>query len=502
MKTKIICSSLLCFFSLAFGRVYAEPRVTVICVIDNMGYHDFINITSQLKSGIKFIYDKGVSYTDVTVPLGSPGIAPGYATLATGALPRDHGIVDDSWIDEHSQKQVNADDDDQRSALVFAPQATYSFGKSARELKVDALSDQLALSILPEAKRYTSYAMSFKSAPAIFIAGKLGKPLWFDSEGEQFTSSRAFFNQLPPWLITWNHQNRSKMLKKDQAAGDLPTNQADALLVDLAYTCFSNHFHYEKSSLVLWLGFNTLDASGEQTSDLLRERMHRLDLLLGKFIRALYHKVKAEEVLFVVTSSQGATPSPEFLQASGFTLAQRLHTSRLAQDIDTFIYQRYGIPHVVKFCTGMSVYVDQTTLGKLELKKRQSVLEDVKKFLQMHEGIQDAWTFSDLYNLPMEATNVRSYLKNQLYRPRSGQLSYLVQPYTLVTTTLHEKCKTPYAYDTHVPLIMYQKGSIENKRIQTAVTLQQLPVTIAHILGAPRPSAATSELLPDIIKKN
>lgn len=498
MAKKHIQALTLTIFSLSMLSVHAEyPRVIICCVIDGIGYHNFIDLTGPFKGGLKFIHDKGISYTNATIPLGAPSIAASYATISTGALPCDHGIIDDFWLDQQTQNMIQADDDNQRSSSVLEHKGTYSFGKSSHHLKADTLSDQLALPTLPANKRFTTYSLSFESAPAIFLAGKLGKPFWFDREGKRFTSSRAFFGDLPEWLISWNKINRDKMDVQYDQEGTMPTSQADALLADLAYTCFSNHLSHDKTPLFLWLGFNALSlrTAGHES---LQERLYKLDKLLAKLIHALYRKVKAEEVLFIITSSQGTTPLPEHLQAGNFSLAQRLHTPRLLQDLDTFIYDRYGIPHIAKLCTGSSLYLDQGALDTAG-QKAQNILKDLKKFLLAHPGIQDAWTFPDLYNLPVEATNVRSYMKNQLYRSRSGHLSYLVQPYTLITTPGREAYKTPYAYDTHVPLIIYQKGILENKRINSPVYLQHIASTLSHILSVPRPSAASPELLPGII---
>ncbi len=84
-----------------------------------------------------------------------------------------------------------------------------------------------------------------------------------------------------------------------------------------------------------------------------------------------------------------------------------------------------------------------------------------------------------------------------------GQLIIQTEPYCFLTEyssgATHE---TPYNYDTHVPLIFYQSGSIERAQIYDRVTSLQCAPTIAHILGIPKPSACTAPLLPAIAPTN
>ncbi len=487
-KLPILLTLVNLFMTQQLSAIARTPRVTIIAVIDHLGYHDFINSSSTFNGGLKFLHDKGISYTNVTVPLGLPSIAPSYATISTGALPHDHGIVDNSWLDQ-SYQLIHADDD-QCQGAVFSSHPK-PIGKSAHYLAVDTLADQLALS---SSSRFTVYALARDSAPAILLAGRQGKPFWLDPQEKAFTTSRAFCTQLPPWLSSWNKQTHIETVLETSKPEILDGHQSDVLLIDLAYTCLSQHLSSEPSkNLVLWLGFN-----GAQSA----RRLQQLDTLLTKFIRAVYRKVNAQDALFVLTSGQAAPCQQEKLQNESFSLAQKMSTGELTDALNRFVYQRYGIaPCLIKKCTGVSVYLDQALLSSVDTIVKRALWEDLKKFLRTQAGIQDAWTLDELIKLPVESTNVRSYLKNQAYPGRSGDLIYLVRPYMLITHQDHVY-QTPYAYDTHVPLILYQQGVLENKRVHQPTFIQQLAPTLASILDVPRPSAAGSILLPELYAPN
>src|SRR5208283_291241 len=87
--------------------------------------------------------------------------------------------------------------------------------------------------------------------------------------------------------------------------------------------------------------------------------------------------------------------------------------------------------------------------------------------------------------------------KNQCHPSRSGDLICMVQPFSALTK--HETGaahRTPYDHDTHVPLIFYQEGRCKPCKITQKVWVPQLPVTLANILGVPKPSAARYGPLP------
>ena len=115
------------------------------------------------------------------------------------------------------------------------------------------------------------------------------------------------------------------------------------------------------------------------------------------------------------------------------------------------------------------------------------------------KGIRRAWTFDELQKATFADYDLDKYIQRQLYKGRSGQIFYAVSPYTAIDIhpggTSHI---TQYAYDTQVPLIFYQPGMFEHKKIAKNVFMPQVSVTLANILDVPRPSAATANVLPGL----
>ena len=114
-------------------------------------------------------------------------------------------------------------------------------------------------------------------------------------------------------------------------------------------------------------------------------------------------------------------------------------------------------------------------------------------------GIKNVWTFDELEDSTFQPHQLESFYKNQLYAGRSGDIICQPEPYCQITKyptgTSH---MSPYDYDTHVPLIIYQNGRFEKKKVNKKVWMQQLPVTLAHILHVGQPSASPYDQLPGL----
>ena len=101
--------------------------------------------------------------------------------------------------------------------------------------------------------------------------------------------------------------------------------------------------------------------------------------------------------------------------------------------------------------------------------------------------------------MPKRLTATNFFFKNQLYKKRSGDITCKLGPYCAITKypkgTHH---RTPYDYDLHVPLIIYQKDKFENKKINKQVWMTQFANTLAKIFEIAGPAASVFEPLPGI----
>lgn len=523
------------------------PRITVVFVVDQFAHHEFQKLYPffDKQGGFKFIFDNGIRYENAIHPHGMPETATGHTTIGTGTLAKDHGVIANRWYTAEGT-QIDYDDDKSGTAQVFAPEGTvYDFGKSPHRIMVDSLSDQLMLNSHPHASNKV-FSLALKSRAAIGMAGRLGKALWVDEKSGLFTSSKAYFDKLPEWLTSFNKAKHMNTLQKytwplrytagsaaynfaeidnykhtdeHQSIIGIPINVdrnvkdpfeyfqktplANKYLLDCAQHCIDTHLSTNPHErLVIWVGLSSLDKVGHgfgPHSLEVIDMIYHVDKHIGEFISNLHQKIDPREALFVLTADHGIRPIIEIVQEEGLTLAHRLETGKVIEQANKFIAEKHGINGLVQNFTMPSFYLNTKVLETFDTVMQQRILDDLKGFIRSLPGVAQVWTFDELEKLPLDFNDTSNYLKNQLYRGRSGHLICKIMPYCYIDNRLSATTHgSPYDYDTHVPLVLYQAGKLMDKTIQERVYIPQLAVTLAHILNVPRPSASTYNLLPGI----
>ena len=143
------------------------------------------------------------------------------------------------------------------------------------------------------------------------------------------------------------------------------------------------------------------------------------------------------------------------------------------------------------------LFLNKTELNKQSKTMQYNIKKDIKNFFKRQPGIKNAWTQEQLLASKPQKYSEKYLAKKQLYPGRTGDIILQPQPHHLfsnkVTGTSH---MTPYKYDTHVPLILYQQGRQAHKVIQKKVWLTQLAPTICNILKIKCPCDADENPLP------
>lgn len=523
-----------------------NPKLTLVVVIDQFAYHMLQRQIPHFSGGIKFLFDHGIRYTNAFFPQAMPETGVDHATLGTGTLARDHGIIGNYWLNQEGQK-VDCERDDAPEAATFSPTGVYDDeGVSPKNIMVDTLSDQLILNNHP-AVNTTVFSLSLKPRAAIGMAGRLGKAIWLDVKSGNFTSSKAYFKELPGWVSDFNQAKKTSEMSsfswqlfhpRDSQFYEFPkleeayrfgsinetligkttpidksqaapfelfekTPTSAALLIDLADTCIKKHHSSDPTQrLVVWLSVSSLDLAGHvfgPNSMELIDILYHIDHILGQFIQRVYSRVGRDNTLIVLTADHGVVPIVEQVKEQGITFARRLQIKDLKDAMNDLVKQKYDIEGLVADYFRPQWYFDTKKWKALPVEQQQLIMHDLKEYLRNQPGIKEAWSYEELQRMPYDPMSFVYYFKNQLYPGRSGQLICQTQPYCYIDSfkagTTHG---TPYDYDTHVPLIVYQQNRLENKTINDRVYIPQLTVTLAQLLNVPRPSASLFDFLPGI----
>jgi len=523
---------------------FKGPQLTCIMVVDQLAYHYIKKLRPYFKYGFKELLDNGTFYTQAHHPHGVPETTTGHHALSTGARPKDHGGVFNDWINDQYENEKYEEDNDPNAAVLKNGE-TLMPGKSSKKTMVDSISDQFILGSQAN-RRNMVYALSLKSYPAIATATKKGKAIWFDDHNGGFTSSKAYYKEVPEWVRGFNHKHQFSAMTEfswplsydesspaynfpyiknyDYAAYDftmagqqsiqidrsnpipyrtfLQSPTSSNVLLDLAKICVDENFRHGSDRMLLWILLSNLDLIshyyGPDSLEVI-DTIYHLDWQIKQFMEHVKNRLGSDKILFVLTADHGIPPIPEIAQKKGFSFARRVHAPPLIEQMNKLVKEKYHVNDVVNSFEPTYFKLNNEILATLSNENRENLLEDLKKFLMKQEGIRKVWTKKELEKTPYHQEQHEFFYKTQIYENRIGELICMPHPYCLITNyptgTSHS---TPYAYDTHVPLIFYQKGTFEKKEIDDKVWIPQVPVTLSHLLRIQPPSASSFPLLPGV----
>jgi arylsulfatase A-like enzyme len=205
------------------------------------------------------------------------------------------------------------------------------------------------------------------------------------------------------------------------------------------------------------------------------------------------------EVVFALTSDHGVMPITELLHQEGLTQARRIDRVELINNINQKIKETHDFDDAVLGFKCQELVLNDAALNELDMQKRMKVMYDIKQQALQQSGIRNAWLFDEMTHLPTQPNTIEDNLKKQLFKGRSGSIVLQTEPYALITHWNEgSEHRTPYNYDTHVPLIIFHPGKFERKYVRQRVVTLQLANTLAEILNVPKPSASMYDILPDL----
>src|SRR5215213_9545689 len=180
--------------------IQKRPRLVLLIVVDQFRY-DYLERFGDLfgPNGFRRLMRDGASWTQSNYDHMPTYTAPGHGTMMTGAYPAESGIIGNEWLDRASGKIITSVSDDSVKLLGGLPNDPAS---SPSRLMCSTVGDELRLATNDRAK---VIGISVKDRSAILPAGRhANAAYWFSWTSGTMVSSTYYFNQLPPWVSTFN----------------------------------------------------------------------------------------------------------------------------------------------------------------------------------------------------------------------------------------------------------------------------------------------------------
>jgi len=510
-----------------------KPALVVYVVVDQLRADLPLQYLNRFgESGFRRFYERGTAYTDAHYRHAITFTGCGHATLATGANPREHGIIANDWNDVKTGQSVYCAQDDAHKLLDA--QTPAGAGTSPRNLLMPTLGDML---VEASGGQSRVFGASGKDRGAILMAGQKGKAFWFSNATGGIVTSDFYYTDYPAWVTAFNtpvpadayagkvwdlSRPESEYVSPDVRDVELPNAviggtfphslegiEGRKLYGTLSVTPFSDEITIAFAKAIveneqlgrrggtdlLTVSLSATDIIGHQFGPESREQednLLRLDALLGGFFDYLEATFGKEKLIIALSADHGVDGNPD-----GKPTGQ-LDPQAVATAAKDALKAKYGAEeeYVQVF---NDPYVNFTPALIESRPGDIAAMEDIAaQAIRGVPGVAYAVPAHKIVAGELDAENPLMDMIARAYRPGvSGNIYVVQEAYHRVFSgkpTFTATHGTPYPYDTHVPILFWGAG-IPAQRLDAKAGPEDIAPTLADLLGIRAPEGATGTSL-------
>ncbi len=501
------------FGCIAAGAQRRLPRLVVNISVDGLR-SDLLDAFMPLygNNGFRRLMDQGVTCSHAQYPNYNVNRASSVATLSTGAVPYDHGIIGRYWFNRPTLRPLYCVSDETVEGVKTTERL------SPANLMVSTIGDELKMAT---GGRAMVYAFSPFSDAAILGAGHAADgAFWIDPQTGLWAGSSYYAETLPSWVemlnnnglvtqlpnITWTPAtelsgNYCYILSggvrepfahrfKDEHAYSAYMSSAlvneyvsDMALQCVKYTTIGLDDVPDYMSITFYVGGFDNKPLSECAMEV-QDAYVRLDHVLAQLISETDDRLGAGNTLFVVTSTgadDGETTDPGQYRIP----AGNFYINRTANIINMMLMAVYGEGDYVEATYEDQIYLNHKTITDKQIDMAE-LMQRCHELLLQSEGVKDAYTLQRL--LTGDWTPIIGKLRNG-YNPRlSGDILVQVAPgWRLVNETynhnrlVRESC-------LNFPIFIYGLDT-KSQTIETPVTTDCIAATLASVMRIRAPNA-------------
>lgn len=540
-----------------------HPRLTVLISIDQFRgdyLSRWTNLFLPPKQGsniggFRYLMEAGSYFVNAHHDHYPTYTGPGHAALLTGATPNLHGIVSNNWwslspsADKLSKApkspyNVYCVEDYSVSAITSAPSKAKPM--SPRNLLSTTVGDELKLATNLRSKQVS---LALKDRAAILLAGH--RPdicLWYDEESKGWISSSYYCptNHLPDWVERRNHQQREapKVWKSSlppeayknclPEPGALPREVkgfehaigTEKGQIKISLSPFANEFVMESAEKavkneklgqndsatdMLTINLSTNDYVGHKFGPYSAEALDitvETDKVLSKFLNFLNTSVPGglNSCLIVITGDHGVAPIPEAAQELGIH-GGRIFAEELVTKVEKALNARFGEQNWLSDKGTYEepyLYLNPDAVKKsIELGTATSKTDCERVAAQAVSeltGVYVAYTRTQLLSGEFPSNAISRRVASGFHSRLSGDILVVPeQGYIFTDSKTGTSHGTPFAYDTHVPILISGFGVRSGVWAERVSTLDIAP-TLSLLLGVEFPSGCVGKPLAPALR--
>ena len=525
-EQKRILTSLLVLLALTGAQAQQAapvPKLVVTVVIDQLR-SDYLEAFSPLylPSGLRRFMEQGRVYADGEYPVASPDLASATASLYTGTVPYDHGVIAQKWLDRNTLRPIYCVDD-----LTYQGVNT-SDASSPKYLGVSTLGDELK--VATEGKGLVYAIAPYRDAAILSAGHSADGAFWIDDETGKWCTTSFYSPVLPSWVSMRNNAQPQDFIRKlvyqpcSEIVGNFNYFAAGGMKTPFEHK-FSKEEHpwqtYKSCALVneevTKLAQNCLNNSAvgiDQVTDFLaityyagnynhesvttnpiemQDTYVRLDGCIYDLLETIDRRVGLDNAIVVLTSSGTVEEAVEDLSPYKIPTGT-FYINRTSALLNMYFMAQFGQGNYVEAVYGNQIYLNHKLLEDKQLNIVDAE-ERAQEFLLQCAGVKDVYTSQRL--LLGAWTPGISRLRNA-YNPKcSGDIFIEVAPgWKLLNEDLQTSSQVRASY-VSFPIVFLGYG-IESKKEYATTSVDVIVPTLAHYMRIRAPNACSTRPLNDI----
>ena len=515
-----------------------RPKLVVFIAIDGLPQRQVLSYRDQLApDGFARFLERGSWFANAHYAHGFTVTCPGHATMLTGAYPHRTGIIGNDWRDAQTGASEYCAGD--TSATYIGHPTQPLDGTSPKNLRVETVGDVLRRAS-PQSK---VIGISAKDRGAIMPAGKTGTAYIYMQSSGQFASTTYYMKEHPAWVNAFNAKRPADryfkaewkaLLPEAAYARSLPDNQvwfgpaggalpmrygaledtapglnfysslirgpyADALTLEFARAAIAGEsLGQNKAPDILAIslsGHDYVNHAFSAESRLSHDHVLQLDLLLQTFFAELDARIGKDHYVVALTADHG------FMPAVGFSAQQGIPTGNIDSrqtlaNINLGLQSQFGPGTWVMGYSGSSLLLNKALIAERSA-DATALANAARDVLLAQPGFAVAYTRQEMLTGSRAGAPYFDALEKAWHPTLSGDVQYAIKPNwgwsSRATGAIHG---SPYAFDTHVPIMLYGPAWIGKGRIDKPVEVVDIAPTLAALLGISPPPASEGRALP------
>lgn len=475
--------------------------------------------------GFKRIVEKGAVLPQMQYNIVSAGNASDIATIMTGTTPYYHGVTGNKYFNRKTKEVESVLLDIYQSGIGT------DLKYSAQNLLSSTFGDELKLAH-PNSKYY---AIAINPEDAIMMGGHTASSVaWIDETTKKWVTTTYYERGLPSsaydmntgegfsylanqiwsplfpidqYLLPPSDKNSPKgfeyfPIKGYQRYSLKNTPAANSLVTQLALQIMEKEQLGKDSSpdlLMLQFSVRPINEHTPALTSAEKEDMYyRLDKEIGYLLTRIEKEVGIGNALVFLTSNQTNIHSPAELGYNKIP-AGYFHADRSMALLNVYLMALYGYEKWVEGYYGKNIFLDRRKLEekKINLREMQQVVAD---FMPEFEGIQAAFTASQISNLGGDVTNEMMRIRNSSQKNSAGDITLTLLPGWIEVDDNEKPVGESGAPVSYVPLYMYG-WNIAPQKVAGTYQITDIAPTLSTILNIPFTNANIGKTIKEVLEK-